>query len=313
MIHDCFSKPLIAVAAFCILFGSAPAPVCADDLSKTVEISLPAASNSLDVGSPGSPGLPGSTDSTDSTGSTDKAPAPLEYRIGRIDIQGNWLIFAETIRRVMRTKEGAVYDREQIVKDLRSIYNLGYFESEGVKAFPQLHGDTVDIVFWVSEAPVLKGISFRGNPQIIDFELKSVIGDFVGWPLAEWRLNAAIQKIKDLCVARGVEHCSVISTKAKYLSTPEFYAFIARDRVKSSASYHQSPVLMKTVMSSPLRSADDYTLVLQISGQPNSSMKQAASVGGGITLPADGLFFLWRSDTEIRPIQLKTNLRLKGP
>ena len=306
MTHDCFSKTLIAVAAFGILFGSAPAPVCADDLSKTVEIRLPAVPTSANAGSAGSassPGLPGSAN---------KASAPVEHRIGRIEIQGNWLIFAETIKRVIRTKEGAVYDREQIVKDLRSIYNLGYFESEGVKAVPKLHGDTVDIVFCVSEAPVLQGVSFRGNPQIIDFELKSVIGDFVGWPLAEWRLNAAIQKIKDLCIARGVEHCSVISTKAKYLSTPEFYAFTARDRVKSSASYHQSPVLMKTVMSSPLRSADDYTLVLQISGQPNSSMKQASSVGRSITLPADGRFFLRGSNMEIRPIQFKTNPWLKN-
>lgn len=306
MIHDCFSKALIAVVAIGILFGSAPAPVCADDLSKTAEISLPSASNSVNAGSAGS------LDSSDSSESVGKASAPVEYRIGRIEVQGNWLIFAETIKRVIRTKEGSVYDREQIVKDLRAIYNLGYFESDDVKAAPLLHGDTVDIVFCVSEAPVLQGVSFRGNPRIVDFELKSVIGDFVGWPLAEWRLNAAIQKIKDLCIARGVEHCSVISTKAKYLSTPEFYAFTARDRAKSSGFYNQSPVLMKTVMSSPLRSTDDYTLVLQISGQPNSSMKQVSSVGRSITLPADGRFFLRGSTSEIRPIQFKTNPWLKN-
>ena len=44
MIHDCFSKTLIALAAVGVLLGSAAAPVCADDLSKTVEIRLPSAS-----------------------------------------------------------------------------------------------------------------------------------------------------------------------------------------------------------------------------------------------------------------------------
>lgn len=47
MIYDYFSKTLIAVVAVGILLGSAPAAVCADDLSKTAEIRLPSASNPL--------------------------------------------------------------------------------------------------------------------------------------------------------------------------------------------------------------------------------------------------------------------------
>jgi len=136
MTHDCFSKPLIAVAAVGILFGSAAAPVCADDLSKTAEIRLPAASNSVNAASAGSPGLPGSSD---------KASAPLEYRIGRIEVSGNRLISAEKIKSVIMTKEGATYnvDCDQILKDLDAIDDLGYFEPKSLTVVPSERGNNI--------------------------------------------------------------------------------------------------------------------------------------------------------------------------
>ena len=297
MIHDCFTKAAIAAVGIVVICAWTPA--LADSLKIADEIKLLAVSSSSD------------TNSIDSTVKT--AVNEAEYRIGRIDIQGNWLIFAETIKRVIKTKEGEAYDREQLVKDLRSIYNLGYFESKGLKVIPRLHDDKVDILFCVSEAPVLQGVSFRGSPQIIDAELKSVIGDFVGWPLAQWRLDDGIRKMQELCIARGIEHCRVSSTKAKYVSDPEFYAFSTRDRSASSGLAGQAPVLMRAVLNSPMQSTDDYTLVLRIAGQPNSSMKPASAACRSITLPADGRLFRQSSDLEIWPLKFKKNPWLKGP
>lgn len=297
MIYDCFKKAFVAAVG--VLVIGVWAPAFADSLKIADEIKLLAATSSSD------------TNSIDSTVKT--AEKEAEYRIGRIEVRGNWLIFAETIKRVIKTKEGEVYDREQLVKDLRSIYNLGYFESKGLKVIPRLHGAKVDILFCVSEAPVLQGVSFLGSPQIIDAELKSVIGDFVGWPVAQWRLDAGVRKIQELCIARGIEHWRVSSTKAKYVSDPEFYAFNSRDKIAGSGLAGQAPVLMRTVLHSPMQSTDDYTLVLRIDGQPNSSMKPASSAGRTITLPADGRLFRRSSDLEIWPIRFRKNPWPKGP
>lgn len=269
MTHDCFSKTLITVTAVSILFGSAPAPVCADDLSKTVEIALPSSSNSLDAGSAcsaGSPGLLGANNSTASTNSIDKPSAPVEYRIGRIEIRGNWLISAEKIKSVIKTKEGATYndDGAQILKDLDAVDDLGYFEPDSLTVVPSERGNNIDLQFVVFEAPVLDSVSIEGSTRIMDAELTAVFEGLIGLPLSHTGVTAAVKKIQ----AMYAEHSGgfpnsapVVTERITYTPLDEL-AGITKAKVLNVGP--KGPALKTTALKTILLRPRRYRLTLEI-------------------------------------------------
>ncbi|MDQ5933865.1 MAG: outer membrane protein insertion porin family [Cyanobacteriota bacterium erpe_2018_sw_21hr_WHONDRS-SW48-000092_B_bin.40] len=260
MTHDCFSKALIAVAAFCILFGSAPAPVCADDLSRTAEIRLPAVSTSANAGSAssaGSPGLPGSTD---------KASAPLEYRIGRIEVRGNRLISAEKIKSVIKTKEGATYndDCDQILKDLDAIDDLGYFEPNSLTVVPSERGNNIDLLFVVFEAPVLDSVSIEGSTRLMDAELNAVFEGLIDLPLSHTGVTAAVKKIQTMYVEHSggfPNSAPVVTARITYSST-DGLAGIRKAKVLNVGP--KGPALKTTALKTILLRPRRYRLTLEI-------------------------------------------------
>lgn len=89
MIHDCFIKAFIAAVGIVVICAWTPA--FADSLKIADEITLLAASSSSD------------TNCIDSTVKT--AEKEVEYRIGRIEVSGNWLISAEKLKVSLRLRK----------------------------------------------------------------------------------------------------------------------------------------------------------------------------------------------------------------
>lgn len=266
MTHDCFSKPLIALAAVGVLLGSAAAPVCADDLSKTAEISLPSASNSLNAGSAcsaGSPELGVSPDSSDSVG---KASAPVEYRIGRIEVSGNRLISSEKIKSVIKTKEGAIYDDDcdQILKDLDAIDDLGYFEPKSLTVVPSERGNNIDLLFVVFEAPVLDSVSIEGSTRLMDAELNAVFEGLIDLPLSHTGVTAAVKKIQAMYVEHsgGFPNSAPVVTEHITYSSLDGLAGIRKAKVLNVGP--KGPALKTTTLKTILLRPRRYRLALEI-------------------------------------------------
>jgi hypothetical protein len=73
-------------------------------------------------------------------------------RLGSIRIEGNHRIGEEQIRERMKTKIGDKYDREAIVRDLRSIYCMGCFDGRGFRVNPEFCGkDEISLTIHVKE------------------------------------------------------------------------------------------------------------------------------------------------------------------
>lgn len=78
-----------------------------------------------------------------------------------IEVQGNTFIDTETIKAsILKTKVDQPAVEQQILDDLRSIYDLGYFQDASASFEPAVGG--VQVVFHVVENPIVQEISFSG-------------------------------------------------------------------------------------------------------------------------------------------------------
>jgi len=81
-------------------------------------------------------------------------------RIEEIRIVGNRRIPESTILYYLQSKEGDVYNEEQVLQDYRKLLNADFFENLTVK---KMRGDTgVIIIFEVQERPIIREISYQG-------------------------------------------------------------------------------------------------------------------------------------------------------
>lgn len=79
----------------------------------------------------------------------------MQFRIGKVIINGNTKTNEHVIRREIRTKPGKLFSREDIIRTQRELSQLGYFNPESFGINPIQHPETgtVDIEYTVEEKP----------------------------------------------------------------------------------------------------------------------------------------------------------------
>jgi outer membrane protein insertion porin family len=80
--------------------------------------------------------------------------------IEHIEITGNRRIPTETVRSRIYTREGDVYDEAALQRDLRSVWNSGYFEDVRMEREQSPKGWTIHI--YVREKPTIRTIEYHG-------------------------------------------------------------------------------------------------------------------------------------------------------
>lgn len=93
---------------------------------------------------------------------------PVEIR--EILIEGNKMVEEATVRARIASREGSFFDAEQITRDVRSIYELGFFEDIRVEA-EGLEGG-LRITFNLKEKPIIRSIAFEGNDKVKESDLR---------------------------------------------------------------------------------------------------------------------------------------------
>ncbi len=75
-----------------------------------------------------------------------------QFRIGQVEIRGNRKTYDNVIRRELFTRPGDFFDRSAIIKSLRQLSQLNYFNPEKLKPDTRLVDDqTVDVIYEVEE------------------------------------------------------------------------------------------------------------------------------------------------------------------
>lgn len=85
--------------------------------------------------------------------------------IRSITVKGNTVVDTETIKgAIFKTKLNEAVVEQKILDDLRSIYDLGYFQDASVDLEPVLGG--IRVVFNVVENPIVQDITFAGLTKV---------------------------------------------------------------------------------------------------------------------------------------------------
>ncbi|HEY6953075.1 MAG TPA: outer membrane protein assembly factor BamA, partial [Bacteroidota bacterium] len=74
------------------------------------------------------------------------------FKIGEVSITGNTKTYEKVIRRELRTRPGDTFSRQAIIRSLRQLQQLNYFNPEKIKPDTKIVNDkTVDLVYDVEE------------------------------------------------------------------------------------------------------------------------------------------------------------------
>lgn len=123
--------------------------------------------------------------------------------IKNIEFVGNNIVDQSLILQQMKLQVGDNYSRELVQRDLKAIYEMGYF-TEKMKAIPINNADgsvTLKIVL-VENAPVTD-FTIEGNTVISTDEILSYLMPMKGKPQNIGELNDAISKIQDCYSSKG--------------------------------------------------------------------------------------------------------------
>ncbi len=127
--------------------------------------------------------------------------------IADIVISGNKRVEEDAILKTVNTKTGDIIKTDNISKDLRNIYGMGYFDNVIVKKEP--HDKGVKVVFQVTEKPSVRKVKFKNNSIFDDEELKEIITSRTGSILNIHKINSDVNRIRLMYTEKNYYNCSI--------------------------------------------------------------------------------------------------------
>tara|TARA_B100000029_G_scaffold171554_1_gene167870 strand:- start:1488 stop:3785 length:2298 start_codon:yes stop_codon:yes gene_type:complete len=112
--------------------------------------------------------------------------------IANIDFYGNKIVVNEKIQQYLVSKIGEKYDSEKIKKDIKSLYDTGFFYKIDILTTKTKNG--IDILFRLEENPILADFRIKGNDKITTDDLMQALN------LEEGKIISR----KDLEVSRSI-------------------------------------------------------------------------------------------------------------
>ncbi|HEY9758479.1 MAG TPA: BamA/TamA family outer membrane protein [Oculatellaceae cyanobacterium] len=222
---NAYAADTIASAQFSAPFGGAKH---SDDASKKKDEDAPSAPLNAEVSESESEGAgnakaspSSSKDSADNkddkSDSAQQSPQkeinPSDLTVDDVKIEGNRLVETDDIMKVVKTKPGDKYDRDQVVQDLKAINGLGYFDDRSLRVDPQLTNSGVLLKIRVQENAPVSQFSFQGNKVLNTEEIHKIFADQLEKPQNLNQLTAAIDKVEAAYHDRGYVLARVTDVK----------------------------------------------------------------------------------------------------
>ncbi|MEW6349596.1 MAG: outer membrane protein assembly factor BamA [Thermodesulfobacteriota bacterium] len=152
--------------------------------------------------------------------------------IGNIKIEGNRRIDKNAILNKMSVKPGDTFRRAAIAEQIRSVYDLGYFEDVQIRA-EKAEQDKVELVVDVKERPSIKAIEIEGNTVFTTDKLLDELTTKSLNVVSIQKMKADIEKLKKLYEKEGYYETD-IEFAVKELSRNEAkLVFTIREGAKS--------------------------------------------------------------------------------
>jgi outer membrane protein insertion porin family len=123
-------------------------------------------------------------------------------QVYKIVFQGLRLVKEPTVLAAMTLQPGAVYNRNDLLKDLKRIYELGYF-SESMKATPIATSQGVVIQITLQENTPVVAVNPKGYEALTTAEVLACFQDQVGMPQNLKLLNQGIETLRKTYEDKG--------------------------------------------------------------------------------------------------------------
>ncbi len=146
-------------------------------------------------------GLPSSTpeENTDTIDSSIKTVPTIRD----IEIYGTNVIKPTVVLSKMQLHKGDPFDADMVQRDLKNVYELGFF-TEKMKAIPVENADgTVTLKILLEENIPVTDVTIDGNTVISSEELMPLVTPLIGKPQNIEEVNAAIEKINECYASKG--------------------------------------------------------------------------------------------------------------
>ncbi|MBN2526662.1 MAG: outer membrane protein assembly factor BamA [Deltaproteobacteria bacterium] len=118
-----------------------------------------------------------------------------------IEVVGNRRVGADDIRANIGTRKGMKYNAARISRDVKAIYNLGFFED--VQVFVSEVEQGVLLRFQLLEKRAIHEVRIEGNDEIDEDDILEVIDLEENTPLDIPSVHRNVQKIRDLYTEQG--------------------------------------------------------------------------------------------------------------
>ncbi len=120
-----------------------------------------------------------------------------------IEILGTNVIKPAVVISRMQMKKGDPFDADMVQRDLKNIYQMGFF-TEKMRAIPIENADgTITLKILIEENIPVKDIVIDGNTVIATEELMPLVSDLIGKPQNIDDVNQAIERINQYYASKG--------------------------------------------------------------------------------------------------------------
>ena len=130
-----------------------------------------------------------------------------EQRISSIDVEGTHVLDKEVVLMRLGLQVGDLYDAKVLNKELRSVYDLGYFDDVKVSTEDEDKGKKV--IFTVVEKPRIQAIGVKGADAIGDDEILDLVTTKKGAVLNPRVLAKDIKTIREMYRTKGYYNAKV--------------------------------------------------------------------------------------------------------
>ena len=118
--------------------------------------------------------------------------------IKQLEIFGNNMLETDYIKSLISSREGHIYDRGTITKDLNNLYATGYF-TQNIRAVPiRLDDGNIRLRIVVEENIPITGFTVQGNNSVPSSNIYDILSELEGKPQNVVTINSAIERIQEL-------------------------------------------------------------------------------------------------------------------
>jgi outer membrane protein insertion porin family len=122
-------------------------------------------------------------------------------QVDSVEVTGNKRIEKEAILAVIQTSKGNPLNHDQLDRDLRDVYKMGFFKDVQIETKEGAKGERV--IFHVTEKPSIGKIVFEGNKKIKDDDLRKELGVKIYSILDENQVKQSTNRLKEFYRQKG--------------------------------------------------------------------------------------------------------------